>query len=97
MGRDHSETCEACGCQRGGFNDYMCRCDYDTLAQRALNARSARQRDACACIVAMVALADNLAWAGALCESFHRGTQLALWSCVGNGSGWRPGCRREAP
>ena len=25
--RDHSVTCETCGLQRGGFNDYKCRCD----------------------------------------------------------------------
>lgn len=29
--RDHSITCETCGMQRGGLNDYKCRCDETPL------------------------------------------------------------------
>lgn len=29
MGRDHSETCERCGVQRGGMNNLPCNCDKD--------------------------------------------------------------------
>lgn len=33
MGRDHSETCETCGSQRGGINDLECECDLEEAAE----------------------------------------------------------------
>ncbi len=32
-GRDHSVTCEVCGLQRGGLNDYKCDCDEPSTSQ----------------------------------------------------------------
>lgn len=33
--RDHSITCERCGMQRGGINEYLCDCDIDAAPMRA--------------------------------------------------------------
>lgn len=40
--RDHSITCEKCGAQRGGLNDYKCRCDE---APRCPTKRYAKKRE----------------------------------------------------
>lgn len=35
MGRDHSETCETCGHQRGGLDNLECLCDVDLPYEHA--------------------------------------------------------------
>lgn len=54
MGRDHSETCETCGYQRGGLNDLECAC----VGHGVWIACEMLDR-----------LASNLAIAGALCAA----------------------------
>jgi hypothetical protein len=43
-GRDHSITCETCGMQRGGLNDYKCHCDDLSLSPLEVEVVGLRQR-----------------------------------------------------
>lgn len=84
--RDHSETCEVCGYQRGGLNDLLCACEY--VDER----RSTWASNLALC------LRDG----AALCEAFELGYEQneheRLYSNHGyrTEQDWRPGCGRTA-
>jgi len=43
--RDHATTCETCGLQRGGLNDYKCLCDSAQESQKPSSLEDETQDD----------------------------------------------------
>lgn len=84
-GRDHSETCEVCGCQRGGLNDLRCDCDpCETCGEVGSRDTPCRCGRRALVSIHLGCLADNLRIAGGLCAAFRQGFDEG-WNCSGEG------------
>lgn len=98
--RDHSETCETCGMQRGGLNDLLCFCDKADARTAFLINRWGGTLATLELSERLSTLAANLAIGAALCRAFDLGRVRRMPRDVRWGSRkryqrpWEPGCGR---
>lgn len=98
-GRDHSETCEDCGCQRGGLNDLECECDWarSLPPQAAIDALcDGPSLEELEILCVLDTLAHNLAIAAALCRAWRSGYTIG-GANPQERDWWKPGCQRPMP